>query len=706
MRRQQLWLLLLVSLLICFKSQIAFSQTDFWQPTNGPYGGFVRSLVINLEGHIFAGTAGNGVLRSTDHGKNWKAINTGLPGRNVVSLTINTNGHLFAIGLDYGGVYRSIDNGETWTSVGPSWLFVYAICFNKQGHIFISTIRGIYKSTDDAQTWQETNFKADGAKLLVASNGYLFAAVRGYFLYSSDQGASWIQTQSPVTPIQEITALIQNNEGHLFAATYDGIFRSKNQGETWEAVNNGLTNKHVVCLISDSANNLLAGTSSSVFRSSDSGDNWLKLGLTGAYILAISHDSTGNLFASGNLNGIYRSTNHGVTWELARVSLSSANWIWSLIIHPNGDAFAGTYHNGLFRSRDKGETWSNVGLSNHWIFSLTVTPQGNIFAGSPQYGIFRSTDLGQNWQQVNKGLGNTNVYSLAADSMGTIFAGTERGLFRSKDNGETWEDVHPNFKILCLLPISTKRIFAGSSSWGLRQSLDGGNSWGILDIGLYRATTFISYNEILALAKSPAEHYFVGVADEGVFRSLDQGRTWLKGNPGLGGGPIYAFTADSYDHIFAATGGGVYITRNSGETWTELNEGLTNKAVRVLATSPENYIFVGTTTGVFRSTEPTNIKTIVNNAANNSLASFSLKQNYPNPFNPTTMIEFSLPRSGYVTLKIYNLLGEEIAALVAGNRTAGKHRIEWNPKDLPSGVYLYRLQTGELTATKKLMIIR
>ena len=83
-----------------------------------------------------------------------------------------------------------------------------------------------------------------------------------------------------------------------------------------------------------------------------------------------------------------------------------------------------------------------------------------------------------------------------------------------------------------------------------------------------------------------------------------------------------------------------------------------------------------------------------------------LLQNYPNPFNPSTAVQFSLPRSGYVTLKVYNTLGEEVATLVAENLAAGKHQVEWNAKDFKSTIYFYRLQMGALVETKKLLLLK
>jgi hypothetical protein len=86
--------------------------------------------------------------------------------------------------------------------------------------------------------------------------------------------------------------------------------------------------------------------------------------------------------------------------------------------------------------------------------------------------------------------------------------------------------------------------------------------------------------------------------------------------------------------------------------------------------------------------------------------SYFLAQNYPNPFNPTTTIEFALLKSAFVTLKVYNLLGEEVATLVAEQRTAGINKLNWDASGLASGVYLYRLEVGKFVQTNKLILLR
>jgi len=85
---------------------------------------------------------------------------------------------------------------------------------------------------------------------------------------------------------------------------------------------------------------------------------------------------------------------------------------------------------------------------------------------------------------------------------------------------------------------------------------------------------------------------------------------------------------------------------------------------------------------------------------------YALGQNYPNPFNPSTNIRFELPRSGFVSLSVFNLLGQEVASLVNEMKQAGRYETAWDAAGLPSGVYLYRLTAGNHVATKKMILLK
>jgi hypothetical protein len=87
-------------------------------------------------------------------------------------------------------------------------------------------------------------------------------------------------------------------------------------------------------------------------------------------------------------------------------------------------------------------------------------------------------------------------------------------------------------------------------------------------------------------------------------------------------------------------------------------------------------------------------------------ADFVLSQNYPNPFNPTTTINYSVPKAGFVTLKVYDVLGKIVSTLVNANKPAGNYSVEFNASKLVSGIYFYRMTSGLFSETKKLLLLK
>ena len=128
---------------------------DFWTQTNGPQGGDGLALATNASGHVFVGTQGGGVFRSTDNAETWTAVNNGLTNTNVRALTIAPTGSIFAGTFD-SGTFRSTDNGDNWTAAnnGLGSLLVRSLLTNSAGDIFAGTFGGgVYRSTDNGDTW-------------------------------------------------------------------------------------------------------------------------------------------------------------------------------------------------------------------------------------------------------------------------------------------------------------------------------------------------------------------------------------------------------------------------------------------------------------------------------------------------------------------------------------------------------------------------
>ena len=97
---------------------------------------------------------------------------------------------------------------------------------------------------------------------------------------------------------------------------------------------------------------------------------------------------------------------------------------------------------------------------------------------------------------------------------------------------------------------------------------------------------------------------------------------------------------------------------------------------------------------------------IVNDNSDYVPNTFSLKQNYPNPFNPSTTIEFTLPKSEFVELKVYNILGKEVSTLISMKLNQGNHTYTFNGNNLASGIYYYRIKAGNFVETRKMIYLK
>jgi len=160
----------------------------------------------------------------------------------------------------------------------------------------------------------------------------------------------------------------------------------------------------------------------------------------------------------------------------------------------------------------------------------------------------------------------------------------------------------------------------------------------------------------------------------------------------------------SRDLFVATWNGGLYRSTSNGEQWSRIHEAGIPSRLKGIVVSSGGTLFVGTRGyGAFRSVQ--SVLTV--GAEHNGIPRYiDLRQNYPNPFNPSTTIRFSIPWSAEVSLKIFNLLGEEVATLVSGLKDAGTHTVQWDATGHPSGVYFYRLRAGEFIETKKLILMR
>ena len=159
--------------------------------------------------------------------------------------------------------------------------------------------------------------------------------------------------------------------------------------------------------------------------------------------------------------------------------------------------------------------------------------------------------------------------------------------------------------------------------------------------------------------------------------------------------------------IAAVDSKSLQLSRDNGRSWTSFNDGLISDWTFAALTIRSPYVWA--LTHFFGNAYRRSLAELVTGVEVNTHLTpneYSLHQNYPNPFNPTTVMSYQLPATGPVTLRVYDVLGKEVATLVEGVQSAGMHSVRFDGSSLQSGVYFYRLQTGEFIETKKLMLLK
>ncbi|MBK7629200.1 MAG: T9SS type A sorting domain-containing protein [Ignavibacteriales bacterium] len=168
-----------------------------------------------------------------------------------------------------------------------------------------------------------------------------------------------------------------------------------------------------------------------------------------------------------------------------------------------------------------------------------------------------------------------------------------------------------------------------------------------------------------------------------------------------------AFAENSIGHIFCGTtnfGSGVWRSTDSGNTWEQINSGLPTMDIRSVGVDSEDYVYAGTGgKSMFKTT--TSTVTDVEEIKFEPV-SFSLSQNYPNPFNPSTKISWQSPIGSWQTLKVYDVLGNEVVTLVNEYKPAGSYEVEFSAVELSTGIYFYQLKAGSFAHTRKMILLK
>lgn len=374
------------------------------------------------------------------------------------------------------------------------------------------------------------------------------------------------------------------------------------------------------------------------------------------------------LFA-GTDSLVYVGSHGGSQWFSGAPPVSTPDAI-GCMVKSGGTLVIGTFQHGIFRTTDDGLSWqpfSNglTGAGAMDISSLLVR-RDSLIAGTLGAGVFiTKSDFGHSWTAWGDSLADyqgENVFRMLAAGT-TVFAGAGANgyMFRYTDIRPWWDPV----------PMSTPRrigepitgIASGSATLvaatptRVYRSTDDGVSWDHAAVFI-PPLTFAVYplyhdSTFLAIASSPLSSTLL--------KSSDRGTTWASSEPF----PI--------PNVFdAAIVGETLFLGQAGGLWkASLSRLLT-------------------------SVEP--VETIP--------SGINLLQNYPNPFNPSTTISYILPDASFVTLTVYNLLGQTVARLVSEDQGPGSHHVVFMGDGLPGGVYVYRIQAGNLTVGGKMLLVK
>jgi hypothetical protein len=296
-------------LLVMFYLFIIVSPLRAQWIQSGLDGYYVRTITASGS-NIFVGTSGDGMFRSTNNGTSWTAINSGLIGLDFPAFAVSGT-NLYA-GSEGNGVFLSTNNGAGWSALAPlTNQFVFALAVSGSDLYAGVDGGGVFRSTNNGASWTNSTSGMTNTRItsLAVSGTNLFAGTFGGGIFlSTNNGSSWSPVINGLTNMDVWEVKINSAlPGYLFAGTGNGAFYSVNNGTSWNAINNGLTDTYVHSF-AFSGTTMFAGTDNDgVFRSTNIGANWTAMneGLTNTTIWFLTVSGS-NLFAGSNGGGVYR----------------------------------------------------------------------------------------------------------------------------------------------------------------------------------------------------------------------------------------------------------------------------------------------------------------------------------------------------------------------------------------------------------------
>lgn len=599
-------------------------------------------------GDYFNFPNGLGVYVSADNGQTWTSARNGLPP--PPCYTIIASGNRLLVGNDV-GVFSSLNEGQSWEQLSKGMNATYSAGANSivanKGKLFAGSASGVARSDDGGQSWIPLNSGRSCVSIsnVVASGQTIYTSCFGGGVHrlSSDE-QTWTRIdKAPVPNNEDIFGLSVDGSVSVISRAV-GIYISGDNGATWRPALDSY-----FCTVKAAGNAILAGTDEGILRSTNLGDNWelVKAGLpNNGNISAGDFSSIGSTIYVSTSSGVYSSTDNGLSWTrfgtaniLPRVAIGS-----TLYALNGGTKVLSTVDNGV--------QWKSFGVGLEQNRASSLAALGAELFVTTSRGVFRLTNAVQSWTENNTGLSSKFV-NVVAGSEGRYFSGTlGNGVFRSADGGGNWTAANgttptalPASSNVQALATTATAVFAGLLGQGVYRSTNDGNNWTEINAGLpnntadplrnprnvnalkisgttllaatdggvFRLTNFASNTtwtgpslnrRVLALAVRGSS-IFAGTFDDGVYRSDDQGQTWVRVGQGVGNNLLVLSLGVSADgnSLFAGTEGGVYRSTDNGANWIAVNQNLPARLPVFSFAAVGEKLYAGSVYGVFLSTD-------------------------------------------------------------------------------------------------------
>lgn len=665
-----------------------------------PQGNSLRKVeFVNSNTGYLIGDFGT-ILKTTNGGVNWNVMFVGKKTYlNGISFINASTGII----CGQSSIFKTTTGGLNWiTLLDTSFTTFRTIKMIDENNIFLLGRNNLFYSKNGGLTWSPKNintglndmffFNKDtgyivGSDLVVRTKdgGESFQ----YFNFRSGNNYLSVNFKDYNTGI--ITFVGPNSN-------YTGSVKTTNSGISWTCPNCGWF--QTVPYYAKFNGNYGIGTEAGILFSTNFGESWNNANSTNSsYLSGLGFADANNCFGVGDNGRILKSTNRGMDWEnLNRYSVFAD--LRDVIVFSNNVilVFGRSGYNGIiYRTTDSGQNW-NVAytdtVQNSGIYKAKFINDNTGFAVGQGGEIVKTTTSGQNWFNIDF---STTPYraitSLSNDDI--IIAGINGTIIISNDLGLSWKYANSSTtnNLFGIEFINDNTGFSVGSYGTILKSTDSGENWfGINSPTNNHLYDINFFDDSIGIA--------VGFSGT-ILRTTNSGMNWMIVN---GGVSDYLLGVKAVNENIYIVGRGLILKSiNKGESWTMEDVVYGGDLLGLNFRDSSSVYAVGQGGTIMREFKTIPINIISNNSIVNS---YSISQNYPNPFNPITKINYELPITNNVSIKVYDVLGKQVKTLVNEKQNAGSYSVDFNGVNLPSGVYFYRLESGEFSDIKRMILVK